>query len=84
MPAPFLTHPLPLNGISQQLDHVLTFHPTALETFGPGNEGALWAEESCHFPSSLCGTTAHPTATWPHTHSILPCPGSSGDKGKES
>lgn len=39
------THPLPPNGVSQQLDHVLAFHITAPKTFCPGNEGALGVEE---------------------------------------
>lgn len=60
------THPLPLNGISQQLDHILAFHTTAPETFGPGNEGALGAEKWSQFSSGFHGAAGP-------LHTVFPC-----------
>lgn len=77
------THPMPLNGVSQQLDHILPFHTTAPKTFGPGNEGALEAEKLSYSSDGRHGAAAtlHPVS---HVHSTSPCPGPSGDKGKRS
>lgn len=64
--APASTHPLPLDGISQQLDHIVAFHTTAPKTFGPGNKGALGAEKLGHSSNSLHGvTTLPPTVPMP-------------------
>lgn len=62
---PVSTHPLPLDRVSKQLDHILAFYSTAPKTFGPGNEGALGAEKLGHSSNGLLRAAA-PPPTLPH------------------
>lgn len=65
---------MPLDGISQQLDHIVAFHTTAPKTFGPGNKGALGAEKLGHSFNRLHGAAAPPTVPMPTlSHPVQAC-----------